>query len=158
RKIAADHVVKRLVAGMTLDVLEQERGRFAAADEVGDGRSFEIGIDFRGDALELAQCVDLFQPGVEIAGIGGAGPDRSRLRGLSVLARTDRDAHVHGAAPACNCAVIVARMKRSAIRGQSLGQVVRSNSSAAAARIAAQSPGNASAMSSQRNTSGPPLT
>src|SRR5262249_57977611 len=51
REIAADHVVERLVARMALDVLEQERGRLLAADEIGDGRGLEVGIDLGGDAL-----------------------------------------------------------------------------------------------------------
>src|SRR5262249_42097000 len=99
RKIAADHVVERLVAGMAFDVLEQQRGRFAAADQIGDGRGLEVGIDLRGDALELAERLDLLEPEIEIAGIGGTryffgfGPVR-------LIVRTDRDTHVHGAAPA----------------------------------------------------------
>jgi len=57
---------------MTFDVLEQERGRLLAADEVSDRCRLEIGIDFRGDALELPKRLDLFEPSVEIAGVGAA--------------------------------------------------------------------------------------
>src|SRR5262249_5856171 len=58
----------------------------------------EIGIDFRRDALELTERLDLFQPSVEIARVGAA---RNRF-GLGFLAlwlalgRAHRDAHVHG--------------------------------------------------------------
>src|SRR5262249_15934425 len=53
RQVAADHVEERTMAGMTLDVLEEERGTLLAADQIGDGRRFQIGIDLRGDAHEL---------------------------------------------------------------------------------------------------------
>ena len=43
RQVAADHVVERLVAGMALDVLEQQRRAFFQADQIGDVRGFEIG-------------------------------------------------------------------------------------------------------------------
>src|SRR5262249_20758559 len=84
--------------GVTLDVLEQERGRLLAADKVSDRCRLEIGIHFRGDALELAERLDLFQPSIEIARVGAA---RDRF-GLGFLAlwlaagRAHRDAHVHG--------------------------------------------------------------
>src|SRR5215472_11247334 len=86
------------MSGMALDVLEQERGRLLAADEIGDRCRFEIRIDFRGDALELTERLDLFQPSVEFAGVGAA----SNRFGLGFLAlwlgagRAHRDAHVHG--------------------------------------------------------------
>ena len=101
RQVAADHVVERAVAGMALDVLEQQGRRPLAADEVGDGRRLEVGIDLGGDALELSQRLDLLQPGVEIARVGAAG-GRASLGFLELLiatARTDRDAHVHGSSP-----------------------------------------------------------
>jgi hypothetical protein len=51
RQIAADHVVERAMAGMALDVLEQQRRALAGAGgEIGDGGSLEIGIDLGGDA------------------------------------------------------------------------------------------------------------
>jgi hypothetical protein len=84
------------MAGMALDVLEQQRGRFLAADEVSDRRSFEIGIDFRGDALEFAERLRLLEPGIEIAGVGSA---RNLLclsfRRLRFTGRAHGDAHVH---------------------------------------------------------------
>ena len=84
------------MAGMALDVLEQQRRAFLAADQIGDGRGFEIGIDLGGDPLELAHGVDLFQPVVEVAGVGAAHDligfcfPRRRL-----LFRGDRYAHIH---------------------------------------------------------------
>src|SRR5262249_1113527 len=96
REVAADHVVERLVAGMALDVLEQKRRRFLAADKIGDGRGFEIGIDFGGGALELAERLDLVEPEVEIASVGAAQTlRRARRRGRALAARADGDAHVH---------------------------------------------------------------
>ena len=98
REVASNHVVERAVPGMTFDVLEQERGRLLAADEVSDRCRLEIGIDFRGDALELPERLDLFQPSVEIAGVGAAS-DRLGLGFLALwlgAGRAHRDAHVHG--------------------------------------------------------------
>src|SRR5262249_39515193 len=72
-------------------------------DQIGDRRSFEIGIDFRGDALELAERLDLLQPGVEIARVGatdgrlGFGPRTFP----STARRADRDAHIHAPSPLC---------------------------------------------------------
>src|SRR5205823_13110169 len=54
REVAADHVVKRAMAGMPLDILEQQCRALLAADKIGDGCRFQIGIDFGADALELA--------------------------------------------------------------------------------------------------------
>ena len=96
RQVAADHVVERLVAGMPLDVLEQQHRAFFERDEIGDGRGFEIGIDLGGDALELAHRLDLLQPEIEIARIG-AGGGFARRGGFGFLvaaARADRDAHL----------------------------------------------------------------
>ncbi len=42
RQVAADHVVERFVAGMALDVLEQQRRAFLQAHPIGDVRGFEI--------------------------------------------------------------------------------------------------------------------
>ncbi len=114
RQVASDHVVERAMAGMALDVLEQERRAFLAADQIGDGRRFEIGIDFCGDALELAQCLDLLQPGVEIAAIGSS---RSRsgfgfLGFLMARGGTNFDAHVHVRLPSC-CLPIQASATKS---------------------------------------------
>ena len=72
RQVAADHVVEGLVAGMALDVLEQQRRAFFHAHEIGDVRGFEIGVDLGGDALELAHRLGLLQP---------AGRDRWRCGG-----------------------------------------------------------------------------
>ena len=75
----------------------KQRWAFLAADQIGDGRGFEIGIDLGGDALELAHGVDLGQPFVEVAGIGAAhdliGFRFTRRRPLF---RGDRHAHIHG--------------------------------------------------------------
>ena len=73
REVAADHVVERLVAGMALDVLEQQRRAFFQADEIGDVRGFEIGADLGGDALEFAHRLGLLQPDVELAGVAPVG-------------------------------------------------------------------------------------
>ena len=79
-------------------------GLLLAADEIGDRRRFEIGVDLRGDALELAQRLDLLQPGIEIARVGAAHDLLDgRLCGLSFVAgRADSDAHVHGSLPCCS--------------------------------------------------------
>ena len=79
-------------------------GLLLAADQIGDRRGFEIGIDFGGDALELAQRLDLLQPGIEIARVGAADDllGTRRLCRLSFVAgRADSDAHVHGSLPSC---------------------------------------------------------
>ena len=85
------------MAGMALDVLEQQRRAFLAADQIGDGRGFEIGIDLGGDALELAHGVDLGQPFVEVARVRAAHDlIRFRLtRRRRLLFRGDRYAHIH---------------------------------------------------------------
>src|SRR5437870_5403060 len=100
---------------MTLDVLEQERRRLLAADEIRDGRSFEIRVDFGGDAFKLAEHLDLFEPGIEVAGIFGGAARWSRLggRGLIASVRVDGHAHVHVRLPSI-CA------GRSRTRGGSL--------------------------------------
>ena len=89
---------------MALDVLEQQRGAALATDEIGDRRRFEIRVYFRGDTLELAQRLHLFQPGIEIARVGAAHDLLDgRLCGLSFVAgRADSDAHVHGSLPCCS--------------------------------------------------------
>ena len=83
--------------GMALDVLEQQRRAFLAADQIGDGGGFEIGIDLGGDALELAHGVDLGQPFVEVAGVRASydliGLCSARYR---LFFRGDRYAHIHG--------------------------------------------------------------
>src|SRR5262249_45109967 len=65
---------------------------------------FEVGIDFRGDALELAQGLDFLQPGVEIARIRGAGHGFwfGFAELLALAARADRDTHVHIRLPSCS--------------------------------------------------------
>ena len=73
RQVAADHVVERLVAGMALDVLEQQRRAFFQADQIGDVRGLEIGADLGGDALELAHRLGLLEPDVELAGVAAVG-------------------------------------------------------------------------------------
>ena len=78
RQVAADHVVERAMPGMALDVLEQQRRALLAADQIGDGGGFEIGIDLGGDPFELAHRLDLGQPFVEVAAVGTA----RELRGL----------------------------------------------------------------------------
>ena len=81
---------------MALDILEQQRWRLFTSNEIGDRRSFEIGIDFRGDALEFAEQLDLLQPSIEIARVGSA---RSLLAlgfcGLRLARGPYGDAHVH---------------------------------------------------------------
>ena len=102
REVAADHVVERLVAGMPLDVLEQQHRAFLERDEIGDGRGFEIGVDLGGDALELAHRLDFFEPKIEIAGIGGGGfraRARGRFGGAIAAVRADRDAHLRHCRP-----------------------------------------------------------
>src|SRR5262249_12424014 len=100
REIAADHVVERAVTWMTLDILEQERRAALAAHKIGDGRRLQIGIDLRRDALELAERLDLFQPGVEIAAVGTARRALDvRLAAGTASTCTDRDAHVHARPP-----------------------------------------------------------
>jgi hypothetical protein len=96
-QVAADHVVKSTMAGMAFDVLEQQRRAALAAHQIGDGRRFEVGIDFGRDALELAERLDLFQPGIEVARIGTAGTlSAFGFRGLSfVPGRANPDVHVH---------------------------------------------------------------
>ncbi len=81
---------------MALDILEQQRWRLLTGNEIGDRRSFEIGIDFRGDALELAERFDLLQPSIEVARIRAA---RNLLafgfRGVRFARGSYADAHVH---------------------------------------------------------------
>ncbi len=123
-EVAADHVVERLVAGMALDVLEQERGRLLAADEIGDGRGFKVGIDLGGDALELTQRLDLLQPGVEVARIGAARkrPRRGRL-GRTIAARAVHlDARLHGRFSVC---LVADRRECRAKRGVGKGTARR---------------------------------
>src|SRR6516164_1018265 len=94
-------MLERAVTSMTLDILEQERRAALAAHKIGDGRRLQIGIDLRGDALELAKRLDLFQPGVEIAAVGTArrALDVRRLAAGTASRCTDRDAHVHARPP-----------------------------------------------------------
>jgi hypothetical protein len=97
-EVAADHVVERLVAGMALDVLEQERRAFLEAHEIGDVRGFEVGAHFGGDALELAHRLGLLQPHVELTGVApGFVLVFRRLDGCGVAASLD--AHLHDATP-----------------------------------------------------------
>jgi len=112
RKMAPVEVpAERAVPGVALDVLEQQGGRLFAADQIGDGRGFEIRIDLRGDALELSERLDLFEPGIEIARVGATG----HAAGLGFLklpiaaVGADRDAHVHGRLPSCSVADRVRR-------------------------------------------------
>src|SRR5207244_3213887 len=103
RQVAADHVVEHTMTGMTLDILEQERGTAGAANEICDGRRFEIGIDLCADALELAERLDFLEPGIEIAAVGAA-RRRFALRALEPLIATGSancDAHIHKTSPAC---------------------------------------------------------
>src|SRR5207244_11942697 len=67
-------------------------------------RGFSIRIDLRGTALELAERLDLFEPGVEIARIGAAMEPASFgfLGALLAAIRVDRDAHIHGRLPSCS--------------------------------------------------------
>src|SRR5262249_48614689 len=105
REVAADHVVERLVAGMALDVLEQQGRALLTADQIGDGRRLEIGIDLGGDALELAQRLDPLQPEIDVAR-GRAAGDRAGLRRLGArlaVRRADLDAHVHLGALRVSC-------------------------------------------------------
>ena len=95
RQVAADHVVERAMAGMALDVLEQQRGRLLAADQVGDGGGLEIRVDLRRDALELAHLFDLVEPGVEIARVRRALARVGRIRRRRAAVGLYRHIHVH---------------------------------------------------------------
>src|SRR5262249_1087489 len=108
--------VERAMSGMTLDVLEQKRGRLLAADEIRDRCRFEIGIDFRGDALEFTERLDLLQPSIEVARVGAASdPFGSWFRALwFAFGRATRDAHVQTRPPSCS---VAERPKSSALWG-----------------------------------------
>src|SRR5258708_4184914 len=69
-----------------------------------DRRRLEVGIALRGDALELAQRLDLLQPGVEIARVGAAGgcSGLGRRRAPVAVNGADLDAHVHLSLPYCS--------------------------------------------------------
>lgn len=81
REIAADHVVEHAMAGMAFHVVEEQRGAFLAADEIGDRRRLHVGIDFGGNGLEFAERIDLLHPDIEVGmivanaglGVGGFG-------------------------------------------------------------------------------------
>jgi len=74
-----------------------------AADEVGDGRRLEIGIDLRGNALELAKRLDFLQPGIEVAAVDAARrpPGIGLLDPLLATRPWGRDAHLHERPPRC---------------------------------------------------------
>src|SRR5436309_13463151 len=86
------------MARMTFDILEKQSGSAPAPHEIGDRRGFEIGIHLRADALELAERLDLLEPGIEVAAIGAT----RRYLGSGVIESPiasccfDRDAHIHG--------------------------------------------------------------
>ena len=102
RQVAADHVVERLVAGMALDVLEQQRRAFFQADQIGDVGGFEVGADLGGDALEFAHRLGFFQPDVEFAGVAAvAGLAFRLLDGRGIAA--DLYAHFHDACSLAIC-------------------------------------------------------
>ncbi len=85
---------------MALDVFEQQRRAFGLTDQIGDGGGFEIGVHFGGDALELAHLLDLGQPRVEIALVGGARRLGNDFRLLAIAAiAANRYAHFHGSSP-----------------------------------------------------------
>ena len=89
------------MAGMSLDVFEQQRRALLQADQIGDVGRFEIGAHFGGDALEFAHRLGLFQPDIKLAGVGTVARLRCSLgfvRHCPFLGR-DGDTHIHGHFP-----------------------------------------------------------
>jgi len=98
RQVAADHVVERPVPRMALDVLEQQRGAFFQAHQIGERGRFEVRIDFGGDALQFPHRLDLRKPCLQAAAEVAACRRPGRIPGPPLLlaaARTDRHAHIH---------------------------------------------------------------
>src|SRR6516225_5348864 len=103
RQVAADHVVEHTMAGMAFNIVEQQRGATPAANEICDGRGFEVGIHLCADALELAERLGFLEPGIEVAAVGAA-RRRFGIRGFEPLiaaGSADCDAHIHNTSPTC---------------------------------------------------------